>query len=85
MNDSAVEIKGAAARLAAAMPSGGNRLAVEFGTVVGVHDTALDVMLRGTVVTVPMVRSCTGCIITDRAVILSQGPLAVCVGTMAAQ
>ena len=39
---------------------------------------------RLAVVTVPMVRSCTGCIITDRAVILSQGPLAVCVGTMAA-
>lgn len=51
---------------------------------VGVHGTALDVMLRGAVVTVPMVRSCTGCVITDRAVILSQGPLAVCVGTMAA-
>ena len=84
MSDSAAEIKGAAARLAAAMPSGGKRLTMEFGTVVGVHDTALDVMLHGAVVTVPMVRSCTGCIITDRAVILSQGPLAVCVGTMTA-
>lgn len=85
MNDSATEIKGAAARLAAAMPSGGKHLTVEFGTVVGVHDTSLDVLLHGAVVTVPMVRSCTGCVITDRAVVLSQGPLAVCVGTMAAQ
>lgn len=84
MSDSATEIKGAAARLAAAMPSGGKRLTMEFGTVVGVHGTTLDVMLHGTVVTVPMVRSCTGCVITDRAVILSQGPLVVCVGTMAA-
>lgn len=84
MSDSAVEIKGAAARLAAAMPSGGKRLTMEFGTVVGVHATALDVMLHGTVVTVPMARSCTGCIVTDRAVVLSQGPLAVCIGTMAA-
>lgn len=84
MSDSAVEIKGAAARLAAAIPSGGKRLTMEFGTVVGVHGTALDVMLRGAVVTVPIVRSCTGCVITDRAVILSQGPLAVCIGTMAA-
>lgn len=84
MSDSAVEIKGAAARLAAAMPSSGKHLTMEFGTVVGIHGTTLDVMLRGTVVTVPMVRSCTGCVITDRAVILSQGPLAVCVGTMAA-
>ena len=32
MSDSAVEIKGAAARLAAAMPSGGKRLTMEFGT-----------------------------------------------------
>lgn len=85
MNDSATEIKGAAARLAAAMPTDGKRLTMEFGTVVGIHGTTLDVMLHGTVVTVPMVRSCTGCVITDRAVILSQGPLAVCVGTMAAQ
>ena len=84
MSDSAVEIKGAAARLAAVMPSSGNHLTMEFGTVVGIHGTTLDVMLHGTVVTVPMVRSCTGCVITDRAVILSQGPLAVCVGTMAA-
>lgn len=84
MSDSTAEIKGAAARLAAAMPPGGKRLTLEFGTVVGVHDAALDVMLRGAVVTVPMVRSCTGCVITDRAVVLSQGPLAVCVGTMAA-
>lgn len=84
MSDSAVEIKGAAARLAAAMPSSGKHLTMEFGTVVGIHGTTLDVMLHGTVVTVPMARSCTGCIITDRAVILSQGPLAVCVGTMAA-
>ena len=44
MSDSTAEIKGAAARLAAAMPSGGKRLTMEFGTVVGVHDTALDVM-----------------------------------------
>lgn len=84
MSDSAVEIKGAAARLAAAMPSSGKHLTMEFGTVVGIHGTTLDVMLHGTVVTVSMVRSCTGCVITDRAVILSQGPLAVCVGTMAA-
>lgn len=84
MSDSTAEIKGAATRLAAAMPSGGKRLTMEFGTVVGVHDTALDVMLHGAVMTVPMVRSCTGCVITDRAVILSQGPLAVCIGTMAA-
>lgn len=84
MSDSAVEIKGAAARLVAAMPSSGKHLTMEFGTVVGIHGTTLDVMLHGTVVTVPMVRSCTGCVITDRAVILSQGPLAVCVGTMAA-
>ena len=84
MSDSAAEIKGAAARLAAAMPSGGKRLTMGVGTGVGIHDTALDVMLHGAVVAVPMVRSCTGCIITDRAVILSQGPLAVCVGTMAA-
>lgn len=84
MSDSAVEIKGAAARLAAAMPSSGKHLTMEFGAVVGIHGTTLDVMLHGTVVTVPMVRSCTGCVITDRAVILSQGPLAVCVGTMAA-
>lgn len=84
MSDSAVEIKGAAARLAAAMPSSGKHLTMEFGTVVGIHDTSLEVMLHGAVVAVPMVRSCTGCIITDRAVILSQGPLAVCVGTMAA-
>ena len=84
MSDSTVEIKGAAARLAAAMPSSGKHLTMEFGTVVGIYGTTLDVMLHGTVVTVPMVRSCTGCIITDRAVILSQGPLAVCVGTMAA-
>lgn len=85
MSDSAVEIKDAAARLAAAMPSSGKHLTMEFGTVVGIHGTTLDVMLHGTVVTVPMVRSCTGCVITDRAVVLSQGPLAVCVGTMAAQ
>lgn len=84
MSDSTVEIKGAAARLAAAMPSSGKHLTMEFGTVVGIHGTTLDVMLHGTVVTFPMVRSCTGCVITDRAVILSQGPLAVCVGTMAA-
>ena len=84
MSDSAVEIKGAAARLAAAMPSSGKHLTMEFGTVVGIHGTTLDVILHGTVMTVPMVRSCTGCVITDRAVILSQGPLAVCVGTMAA-
>ena len=84
MSDSTAEIRGAAARLVAAIPSGGKRLTMEFGTVVGVHDTALDVMLRGAVVTVPMARSCTGCVITDRAVVLSQGPLAVCVGTMAA-
>lgn len=84
MSDSAAEIKGAAARLAAAMPSSGKHLTMEFGTVVGIHGTTLDVMLHGTVVAVPMVRSCTGCIITDRAVILSQGPLVVCVGTMAA-
>ena len=84
MSDSAAEIKGAAARLAAAMPSSGKHLTMEFGTVVGIHGTTLDVMLHGTVVTVPMVRCCSGCIITDRAVILSQGPLAVCVGTMAA-
>lgn len=84
MSDSTVEIKGAAARLAAAIPSGGKHLTMEFGTVVGIHGTTIDVMLHGAVVTVPMVRSCTGCIITDRAVILSQGPLAVCVGTMAA-
>ena len=84
MSDSTVEIKGAAARLAAAMPSSGKHLTMEFGTVVGIHGTTVDVMLHGTVVTVPIVRSCTGCVITDRAVILSQGPLAVCVGTMAA-
>ena len=36
MSDSTAEIKGAAARLAAAMPSGGKRLTMEFGTVVGV-------------------------------------------------
>ena len=84
MSDSTAEIKGAAARLAAAMPSGGKRLTMEFGTVVGVHDAALDVMLRGAVVTVPLGRSCTGCVSTDRAVVLSQGPLAVCIGTMAA-
>lgn len=84
MSDSAVEIKGAAARLVAAMPSSGKHLTMEFGTVVGIRGTTLDVMLHGTVVTVPMVRSCTGCVITDRAVILSQGPLVVCVGTMAA-
>ena len=33
MSDSAVEIKGAAARLAAAIPSGGKRLTMEFGPV----------------------------------------------------
>lgn len=84
MSDSTAEIKGAAARLAAAMPSGGKRLTMEFGTVVGVHDTALDVMLaRG------------GGDGPDGALLHGvhhhrprrdsvAGPLAVCVGTMAA-
>lgn len=79
------EIGDAAARLAAAMPRSGTGASMSFGTVVGTGRGTVDVLLGGARLTVPATAACSGCSLADRAVVLTQGPLAVCVGTIPAR